>query len=273
LYMKHSPKNGGKGIIEDRMMIDALQAKLIGVLFMESVRHEFVLKGGMAMRAAHGSHRYTKDIDLESPSRIEKFRLQKIMRSAIKKTIQGGLIENPVVTEPKQTDTTLRWKINGNAPGGGSNMHLSVEVSRRGNIPEKHVVATTYVPPSEYHEQPVIVDVYDDQALAASKVMALTADNRDAPRDVYDLSLLIDMKVEPPIELLAGRGKKAVEKALDGLWDKMDAMTWERFRSELVPFLPVAVSSRLSEQLFDDMKIKVGENVESWLKQAKKLAP
>lgn len=115
---------------------ELLQTRILAAIFSDTVKHEIVLKGGMAMRAALGSTRMTKDIDLGQSPDIPLTRLQSVMRGAIKKALSTNLLHDVVVSEPKQTDTVGRWKINGQTDGG-SHVQLTVEVSRRGLPPRE----------------------------------------------------------------------------------------------------------------------------------------
>jgi predicted nucleotidyltransferase component of viral defense system len=111
---------------------ELLQAKLLIELMSQAIHKELVLKGGLAMRAVLGSTRYTTDIDLDAVMPASVSRIQGIVRRSIDRVIkQQGLIEDPQVSEPKQTETTLRWKVNGRAPGTARPISLTVEVSRR----------------------------------------------------------------------------------------------------------------------------------------------
>ena len=92
---------------------EALQSRLLVELMGNAMHKELVLKGGMAMRAVHGSVRYTKDIDLDADLKYSKGRVQGIVKRSIERAVSSGLIANAKVTEPKQTETTLRWKIVG----------------------------------------------------------------------------------------------------------------------------------------------------------------
>lgn len=97
---------------------ELLQAKLLLELMSQAAHKDLVLKGGLAMRALVGSTRYTMDIDLDAAPEISLARIQGIVRRSIDRVLkQQGLLEDPRVTEPKQTETTLRWKVNGRAPG------------------------------------------------------------------------------------------------------------------------------------------------------------
>lgn len=190
------------------------------------------------------------------------------MRSAIKDSL-SGILKDLKVTEPKQTETVARWKISG-VSDAGSDIHLTVEVSRRG-VPFNHVKSVSFFG----HEmgikaQSVIVDSYDEEAISATKIAALISDNRVAPRDVYDLHLLFSMNIKPAHDLV----KTLVEKSgmscteiIQKAWDKIDLMTWDMFRQEVIPFLPYGVSSRINEEEYEKMRIAVGDSIESTLEE------
>lgn len=110
---------------------ESLQTRLLVELMSNAMHKELVLKGGMAMRAVHGSVRYTKDIDLDADLKFSRARVHGIVQRSIQRALSAGLIDNPTVTEPKQTETTMRWKIVGTQPGGQAPVNLTVEVSRR----------------------------------------------------------------------------------------------------------------------------------------------
>lgn len=250
---------------------EILQTRILSALFADTMRHEFVLKGGMAMRTECGSSRMTKDIDLGQDVSVPVERLRAVMRGAIKKALVTQLLRDVKISEPKQTDTVGRWKINGETDGG-SHVQLTIEVSRRGLPPAEHIKTVNYIPPVEYGVPPTLVDVYDLQAMAASKVLALLGENRLAARDLFDLNLLIEMKVTPPVELLAGMGPDYLESAMNEIWSKIDMFTYEQFKSEIFPYVSEQVASRLTEAAFEDMRIAVATNIERWLAEARNIS-
>lgn len=241
---------------------DIIQARLVCAIFSRAVKGQIALKGGYALRALMGSQRFTKDIDLGQDRSQSLPRLQAVIRAAIKDASQGFLHELNV-TEPKQTDTTARWKISG-VTSNKTVVHLTIEVSRRG-IPVGHIKEKLFVPPMDARANSVSVDVYDDGAMVMSKIFALTGETRLAPRDLFDLDLLIKMNVEPGKDLLDQIPNK--REMIEKVWRKVDLMTYDLFKSEVVPFLPIAARGRISEAVFDDMKITVGEKIESWLSE------
>ena len=102
--------------------------------------------------------------------------------------------------------------------------------------------------------------------------MALTSANRIAARDVYDLALIIETKLEPPVELLAEHGEAVLTQSLDQLWGKLEALDWPRFEAEVLPTMPLAVRSRIDRDSWETTRSQVGVKVEQWLTQAAEVA-
>ena len=255
--------------LELAVVREALQTRLLVELMSNAMHKELVLKGGMAMRAVHGSVRFTKDIDLDADLKYSRDRVHGIVRRSIDRAVATGLIEKATVTEPKQTETTLRWKIVGVQPGSDAPVNLTVEVSRRAMFTHGHIVEVPLDPAHKAGEG-VMVQVLDSQAIAVTKVLALTDPRRMAPRDLYDLHVLIQANVVEPAALLAAM-PNAVERlpqAMAELWPKIESMSYEQFRTDVVPYLPPNVAAAVDENAFDDMRLTVGTNVEKWLQAA-----
>ncbi|MGH2376579.1 MAG: nucleotidyl transferase AbiEii/AbiGii toxin family protein [bacterium] len=249
---------------------EALQSRLLVELMGNAMHKELVLKGGMAMRAVYGSVRYTKDIDLDADLKYSKARVHGIVKRSIERAVSSGLITNAKVTEPKQTETTLRWKIVGTQPGSAAPLNLTVEVSRRATIANGHIIEVPL--PAAYGggAPGVKVQVLDSQAIAVTKVLALTDPKRMAPRDLYDLHVLIEAEVEDPSHLLLSLpdAGERLPQAMAELWPKIEAMTYEQFKSDVIPYLPDNVAKAIDEDAFEDMRLQVGTSVEKWLKAA-----
>jgi predicted nucleotidyltransferase component of viral defense system len=245
---------------------DMVQCHLLQKLFSQSLKGKLALKGGMAMRVGAGSARYTKDIDLAADSRVPKEFVQRAIKLAIRDLSATHLVEDVVVSTPKQTDTTLRWKINGRV--GASDIHLTVEVSRRDRLPENHVVAAKFIAPPSYNIPPVVCECFDATALAATKVGCLTSRTREAPRDIYDLFVLIKMQVYPPLEYLQRMPRAAVVDAVSNLWTTIQKMDFKTAETALTPFLSAVDASRFDAASWDGMRLAVGEHVEGWLTEA-----
>lgn len=90
------------------------------------------------------------------------------------------------------------------------------------------------------------------------------------PRDLFDLHVLIEAEVPDRSSLLSNLANAPARlvQGLAELWPKIEAMTYAQFRSEVVPYLPAAVATAIDEASFDEIRLKVGENVEKWLRAA-----
>ena len=245
---------------------DMVQCHLLSCLFSKSFKGALALKGGFAMRAAHGSSRMTKDIDLAASSELPKIFVQNVVRHAVRDLRSTGIVANLEVTEPKQTDTTLRWKIGGYV--GGSHLNLTVEVSRRDRLPREHVKEVIFRAPSAYDLPPIVCESFDATALAAAKTACLIDTRREAPRDIFDLFVLIEAEVIPPIELLRKMPREHLAQGLENLWTSVEKMDFKAAATELRPFMSLEAAANFDEELWDDMRLSVGKHVEEWLKQA-----
>lgn len=243
---------------------DVLQGRILARIFADKVSRaaaQMAVKGGMAMRLAHGSLRHTKDIDLDADHDLPMAAVQATVRKAVREATQGGWLANVSITEPKQTATTARWKIGGTLPGSNAELHLTVEVSFRHHI-EVHEVR--HVDLAD-RGGTVAVPVYTDEVLALNKIGALLSERRDAPRDVMDLWMLFEAGVSPASEAVKARlGGMTEQAAVQMLWAKLDGMDQERFNNEVV-----AVWEPGSQvPTWDDwtrIRLLVGERVEALL--------
>ncbi len=106
----------------------------------------------------------------------------------------------------------------------------------------------------------VYVSVYDEQALVDNKLAALIDDRRTAPRDVYDLELLLARGAVPSaagVESLGGRVTLMKRVA-----DKLDLMSWALFRDEVLPTLPAEIHAQVNEDEYLAIKLRLLETLE-----------
>ncbi|MBM3549773.1 MAG: nucleotidyl transferase AbiEii/AbiGii toxin family protein [Alphaproteobacteria bacterium] len=255
---------------------ETFQAALLAAIFREAKGKEIVLKGGMALRAAHQSLRYTKDLDFDADPRLDAAGVKAKIKRAIAKVRTLGLVRGMTVTEPKQTETTMRWKIAGRIANLPVNM--AIEVLRRDPLPEQHVKVVSYAPPAAANSQPIMLTTLDAPALAANKVSCLVDINRDAVRDLLDLGLLNDGGVEPDPDLvkerLASRYQGKNRKDLvEGAQHKIETMTWSKARDELLPFLGSSDASRIDETYWEGLRVALMDLIEKWVPEMSDAEP
>lgn len=97
---------------------DAFQQRLLTCLYRGPESSSLVLKGGAAMRVLTASARYTQDLDFDHDPHRSLTSLQKTIRSAVARALQGSNLMQTSISEPKQTDTVARWKISGRTSAG-----------------------------------------------------------------------------------------------------------------------------------------------------------
>lgn len=244
---------------------EVLQARILAGIFSDVLGRRFrmhiALKGGLSMRLLHGSDRMTKDIDLESDGTFAVDAARKWMTGLIQRTAVAMGIPDARVTEPKQSETTQRWKVVYSS-GAGVEAHLTVEMSRRG-LPTPDLL--TEAPVGGPERLGTLARTYSEEALVAAKVGALP---RGAPRDTYDLFLLIQAQVRPRPEVLARLGADHLARVDRDIWDIMGAMGYEQARDELTPYLPRAARAAFVEETWESMKLEVGMKVQEWVREA-----
>jgi predicted nucleotidyltransferase component of viral defense system len=237
---------------------DGLQQRLLTHLYRGSESSSLVLKGGAAMRVLAESARYTQDLDFDHDPHRSLASLQKTVRSAIERMLQGSGLLQTSVSESKQTDTVARWKISGRTTAG-EDLHLTVEVSRRRAPDLSHVLKIPIQIPDRTLPR-VYVSVYDEQALADNKLAALLDERRNAPRDIYDLELLLARGVCPS-DTVVGRFGGDAELARR-VSEKLDLMSWALFRDQVLPALPRETQANIDEEEYLAMKIRLIESLE-----------
>jgi predicted nucleotidyltransferase component of viral defense system len=237
---------------------DAFQRRLLTYLYRGPESSGLVLKGGAAMRVLTQSARYTMDLDFDHDPHRSLSSLQKTVRTAIGRAVQGSGLVGTSISESKQTETVARWKISGRTDTGES-LNLTVEVSRR-RAPDPNHVLKIPVQIADRTLPRVYVNVYDEQSLADNKIAALVDERRTAPRDIYDLELLLAREICPSGSVVDHLGGKAA--LMKRIADKLDLMSWALFRDEVLPTLPVELIAHIDEDEYLAMKLRLLETLE-----------
>lgn len=248
---------------DEHEAIRLLQTWVVAHLFASSVKEEFAIKGGLAFQAVMGSERATADLDLDASREMPVAKLREAMRRSIAAGLDG-LLEGVHVTEPKQTDTVCRWKIWGMLPGTASEVHFKVEVSRRDELATPSDESWVDWKSEGKSVEGVTVKAHRPEVLCFMKLKALLSSMRDAPRDLHDLNVLIEAGYKPEPRMMSKLTDKELVALADDAWGKIELMTHPRFMSEVAPYLPPAVASKVDEGFYDEMRIRVGSCAESW---------
>lgn len=253
---------------------DIMQSRILHALFSGISRDLVILKGGLAMKALVGSERSTKDIDMACEPGVNMSTLNKHMHAAINNALRCGILEDVYIREQDLGNGGMspKWHINGRLTGSDAAVHIKIEVSKRDLLPEDAISRFEMKPCDKSGTSAYTIRTYSGMAMAASKVTALLDHNRNKPRDLYDLQLLIEMTVEPPVALLAALGKEKLEVMIGNLWQKVASFSYNDFKTEIAPSLPQSIAEAVTETGWCNMQLNVAEHIETWLMAAKELA-
>ena len=224
------------------------------------------LKGGMAMRALFGSLRLTKDIDFERDPSLTTANLKTTVQQCLGTAALAAALRAPEISITKETATTLRLVLRAKLLTEEP-VRYEVEISGRSLPPSAHLKRINVVPPITYRMTQFAVNTYDEHAMAAAKTVALHADNRSVPRDIFDLSDLLAQGANP-VALLALRPTLRLQEMAGNTMAYVDAIGWARANEELLPYLPLGVRESFDSDAWDTMRLSVAEKVDTWLAQA-----
>ena len=112
--------------------VESFHLSLLRILEARLNRANWVVKGGVNLRAWFGSRRYSEDMDVdvvECPQHVLRERFDKVLASRPGEMLTTQGLEVTRISRPKQTDTTQRWKIELKAAGVSLPLHTRVEFS------------------------------------------------------------------------------------------------------------------------------------------------
>jgi predicted nucleotidyltransferase component of viral defense system len=227
----------------------------------------FVLKGGMAMRALYGSARLTKDIDFDVEDSVSAQSMRTQMPKGLLMAARGSGLNAAHVTQTKAGDRASKWRLDARLGDGGP-VSFDVEVSRRGVPGTNYVTTATVQAPYEYRIARFVVRVYTEAAMAAGKVNALLSENRNVPRDVYDIHDLVQHGADPSPLWIAHLSREALQRKRDTVWGKVDHIKFAQASAELLPYIAPALRETIDETRWNDICAEVAAAVDRWLETA-----
>jgi len=217
-------------------------AELVHIAFLDVLskrvdQSRYVLKGGANLRYFFGSARYSEDMDLDVAG-IPGWRLAEKVGAIFPSMPMQSLLRTAGLTvaessNPKQTETTQRWKLGIEAPGHSELVRTRIEFSYRDGdqclrlepVDSRIVAPYALRPPSVQH--------YLEGAALEQKVRALAGRSETQARDVFDLDLLLRRQHLDRGGLAADLLTRAADRALE--------LPFAAFRDQVLPFLELEV--------------------------------
>src|SRR3546814_78637 len=117
--------------------------------------------------------------------------------------------------------------------------------------------------------QPTLVESFDATSILAGKVLALGSPNREKPRDIFDIAMLVELKVEPPIAQLQLLSSAQLDAIRENVTQKVQKLDWDTFCQQVMIHLPRAYANRITPEDWDMMRLVTEESVRQWTEQAK----
>lgn len=209
------------------------------------------------MRFFFKSIRYSEDMDLDAqtvPTDVLQERVRLILDSkAFSQILKANALSVVRWTEPKQTDTTQRWKLNLRADGSAALLPTKIEFSRRSMPGEPRFEPVDPELIRSYRLAPIMASHYPMEIAYEQKVGALAHRALTQARDVFDLHWLINSGVKKglPDDLQECR-PKAQENAL--------AVTFATFKSQVLAYLSASHQEQYdSESVWETIQLTVAE--------------
>jgi predicted nucleotidyltransferase component of viral defense system len=217
--------------------VECFHLLLLRMLESRLDRSRWVVKGGVNLRAWFGSLRYSEDLGLDVLGGGAHSLREKLDRLLAATTFRDLLRAQGLalarISQPKQTETTQRWKFELEAEGAAAPLHTRVEFSRRGRKAEEYQLDA--VRPEVVRQYAIVAPTanhYTARSAVRQKIAALASRSETQARDVWDLEhLLRTTAVEPGP--FTGPERKSVAVALD----RAVGMPFEVYRSQVVPYL------------------------------------
>ncbi len=218
----------------------------------------YVVKGGCNLRFFHRSVRLSEDLDLDVAGigrDALRDRIRLLARSAtFTQVLRARGITLERISEPKQTDTTQRWKIGLGWGRGHAPLPTKIEFSRRGLDDD---VGFGSVDPrliQAYQLPPFMASHYRASAALRQKVGALAHRREPQARDVFDVHHLIAGGAGA--EALHGLDQRELERARANAL----ATDFSMFKGQVLAFLaPDDQAHYDSQAVWDTLVLEVVE--------------
>lgn len=242
--------------------IPAEYIELFHLYFLEQLnlfidKRLYVLKGGCNLRFFLKNIRFSQDIDIDV-NIIGKETLTKNVRKIInsantKRFLQWHKIEIISYSEPKQTQTTQRFKLSLKNPQSGIFLNTKIEFSRRGIEDETKFETIDPLIAQKYQIASFFINHYTAKSAYKQKIRALIGRNKTQARDVFDLFHLISLNTEKP--QLTNLEKNETEKIILSI-------SFQEFKSQVVAFLPFEKQAHYDDpRLWEHLVLKVIEEI------------
>jgi predicted nucleotidyltransferase component of viral defense system len=234
------------------------------LLFLEQLGRKldqrlYALKGGCNLRFYFNSIRYSEDIDLDvqtiAPPTLQN-KINQILRAETFQrilTTRGILVQR--FSEPKQTETTQRWKLELKSSKSTIIANTRIEFSRRDQIETAVFEPVQAEIIQQYHLMPILSSHYPAIFAYQQKIRALALRTQTQARDVFDLYLLLGRK-----DINSAVISPDVKSLLSQAQTQAMSIHFADFKSQVLAYLPFEYQQQYDNPaLWDSIVLKVCE--------------
>ena len=239
--------------------------ELFHLLFLDQLSRNmdnalYAIKGGCNLRFFFNSFRYSEDLDIDVKIIAVDTLRNKINRIFASTPFQQILkthgLSIETLSQPKQTETTQRWKLSLQTPTPLP-LNTKIEFSRRGMDDALKYESINSAILQHYHLTPILCSHYNAESAFIQKIKALAGRPQTQARDVFDLFLLNNEKIETNKTKL----KKSI---IDNAQNNALGISFSDFKSQVVSYLSPEYQAQYdSPELWEKIVLDLTQQLES----------
>ncbi len=242
-----------------REIVERFHLLFLGQLGRKLDQRLYALKGGCNLRFYFNSIRYSENIDLDvqtiAPLTLRNKVNQILRAEAFQRILATHDILVQRYSEPKQTETTQRWKLELKSSKSAITANTRIEFSRRGQIETAIFEPVQAEIIQQYQLMPILSSHYSVIAAYQQKIRALALRAQTQARDIFDLYLLLGRK-----DLKSNMISADVKSLLDQARTQAMTITFAEFKSQVLAYLPFEYQQQYDNPaLWDSIVWKVCE--------------
>jgi len=221
----------------------------------------YALKGGCNLRFFFKSIRYSEDIDID---------VQIIQKDTLRSKVNRILASQPFilmlrsrgieivnVSEPKQTETTQRWKIQLKVDAQEMPLNTKIEFSRRRFDEGALFESIDLDVLSKYKLPPILASHYSVNTAFKQKIEALISRTQTQARDVFDLYWLLHFGADNQLIISKFENDLSIAK------DNALSILFQDFQSHVIAYLPEQYQVQYGDSTqWENILLRVIESLE-----------
>lgn len=156
------------------------------------------------------------------------------------------------ISEPKQTETTQRWKLALQSTQSELPIPTKIEFSRRTVDESYQFEPVNSMLIHQYQMYPVLTNHYTKEAALLQKLWALHSRKETQARDIFDLKLLLDAGAPLPPQ------KKLPKDDIEQMLQNIASVSFAHFQGQVLAYLEAEYQKHYgSPQIWEQMQNQV----------------